>query len=247
MHHPSAGISQFGPANNENTTQANHSSSQASEAVKLTESKEWKQLSTLINKNSNPGAIAAAAAAFLQAAQAAATATPIPTAPRETRRKNNTTPPTNPRATSPPQDATPQGLQTTENNHGTQHVPENNNAAFGASQIRQIIREELQGLTTITRNEVPRPPKTWANIAKNPGTTAVDLGHSPKNQQQRPAVTIPLRTLRQITIRGGNIAQEYANRSPEDTVQAVNRLGGKGGYIITNKFQNGDYRLTFHE
>src|SRR6185437_15017014 len=108
-----------------------------------------------------------------------------------------------------------------------------------AAQANQTPQAAQAALNPPTAQAGPGP-RTWAEKAKTAPNTRPQLraAKSPQNPN-------PVRELRQITIRGKDIAPEFRDRSAAETVLAVNNEGGKGGCRAANKLPSGDIRLTF--
>ena len=116
-------------------------------------------------------------------------------------------------------------------------------AAEIAKVVREQVRKTMQEELTAGKKDSPKP--TWASVVEA-GRPAQPADRTPTPAASVPKI-VPKRQLRQILIKGNRISPEYANRSPADTVNAINRLGGKGGALAANKLPSGDVLLTFEE
>src|SRR6185312_2852652 len=268
IHNPSAGNSQFNAAATPETPHAPHNAPPETPAPQnIREMKEWKFLSSLIEKDGTEIAIRAAAKDFLQAIRAQEP----PEAGAQTNANNNKNnakkrgnrqrqqqPQPHPQANAQAQ-ARAQGQP-----HVPTHVPTHAPDDVSASTIRQLIREEIQRALTpsVTQNpqatqatQIPQAaqatqnppaaqagsgPRTWAEKAKTASNARSQLRTAKPPQNPN-----PVRELRQITIRGKDIAPKFKDRSAAETVLAVNKEGGKGGCRAANKLPSGDIRLTF--
>ncbi|OTB10036.1 hypothetical protein K445DRAFT_17094, partial [Daldinia sp. EC12] len=79
------------------------------------------------------------------------------------------------------------------------------------------------------------PLRTWADVAATPAT------------QWNNNVAVPGRRLREITIRGNSDSPEIANRTPEETVKAVNLALGRQEAIAARRLKSGGITVTFRE
>ncbi|KAG4225090.1 hypothetical protein PC116_g26468 [Phytophthora cactorum] len=78
-------------------------------------------------------------------------------------------------------------------------------------------------------------PKSWAEVAATPAT------------QWNNNVAVSGRRLREITIRGNSNSPDIANRTPEETVKAVNLALGKQEAIAARRLKSGGVTVTFRE
>lgn len=104
--------------------------------------------------------------------------------------------------------------------------------------VQETVARELRNHTATTSNPGrQQQPKTWASL--------LYTGDTRHHNTETLAKPVPARHEREIIITAPNMPEEYTQRSPKDTVQAINTTLRTEAAVAARRLPSGDYAITF--
>lgn len=97
--------------------------------------------------------------------------------------------------------------------------------------LRKVVAEEVKAAVTGAQDK-----RSWAAVASQGNT---------QTQTTTPTKIVPARLNKEILVRGRGMPVDLARRTPQETVQAVNRASAKKGALAARKLPSGDVVVTF--
>lgn len=118
--------------------------------------------------------------------------------------------------------------------HKIYNATQNQTGNISLANIRKAMAEEMKAALSETQDK-----RSWAAVASHGAAPA------PQSLPNTPTKIVPTRVNKEILVRGRGMPADLARRTPQETIQAVNRVSIKKGAVAARRLPSGDTIITF--